>query len=530
VTETQHTPRDSAAPAGERIAPPARRGRGVIVATMLVSLVGSGLASHLARETKAKQTNGGGGQSGESLNRLDSYALALLLGGLRGPLVMALWTSSEAQKGDRQLKDFDTKVELIRLLQPEFDSVHIYQIWNKAYNISVQVASLANKYITVIDAIRYAEQIDAERPDNINLLNELGRIYFDKLGNSSEKDYYRKRVREDSKFRNQTTQPSAQSITYRANRLDSVLDADGNVLPELLAEKANRKGRIVPNADSLFEKLAGQYSGAKLQGLENLGPFPYGLSTFGYSLAYYKRAQLLLAEGQRHTQLSELVIDSRPALTLKNWAEEEFERSRRIEASLFGRTLPEERINFEGASADLPLTTVPNDAAKVEELLFSLRQTWRLNDAAAVEYNEHLTRFPQNANTFQQHLDGIRAISYLVKGDEAYLSALVRPAGERASLLAKARENYVLAAGENARIILRYYVEEEAVRTQLPQIVSRAEVGKISDEQAIGAYTRIATGLNASTILEDQYAEERAEYVNYFDRAAQRIALIDAAK
>ena len=62
---------------------------------------------------------------------MNSYALALMLGGLRGPLVMMLWTSSETQKQDKNLEDFDTKVELIRLLQPEFDSVHIFQVWNK---------------------------------------------------------------------------------------------------------------------------------------------------------------------------------------------------------------------------------------------------------------------------------------------------------------------------------------------------------------------------------------------------------------
>ena len=39
---------------------------------------------------------------------MNSFALALLLGGLRGPLVMFLWTSSETQKTERNLEDFDT--------------------------------------------------------------------------------------------------------------------------------------------------------------------------------------------------------------------------------------------------------------------------------------------------------------------------------------------------------------------------------------------------------------------------------------
>src|SRR5215210_6930139 len=67
------------------------------------------------------------------LQGLDSFALGLILGGLRGPLVMFLWTSIESQKTEKNLENIDTKIELVRMLQPEFASVHIFQIWNKAY-------------------------------------------------------------------------------------------------------------------------------------------------------------------------------------------------------------------------------------------------------------------------------------------------------------------------------------------------------------------------------------------------------------
>ena len=63
---------------------------------------------------------------------------------LRGPLVMILWPSAEEQKTEKDLEDFDTKIELIRLLQAEFDTVHLFQIWSKAYNVSAQLASYSN--------------------------------------------------------------------------------------------------------------------------------------------------------------------------------------------------------------------------------------------------------------------------------------------------------------------------------------------------------------------------------------------------
>jgi len=133
-----------------------------------------------------------------SLNSLNSFSLSLLLGGLRGPLVMFLWTSSESQKQERNLDDFDSKIEMIRLLQPEFDTVHMFQIWNKAYNASNMMASNSNKYITILDAIRYAQDINAERPNDINIMTTLASVYFEKLGNSQEKEYYARRVRADS--------------------------------------------------------------------------------------------------------------------------------------------------------------------------------------------------------------------------------------------------------------------------------------------------------------------------------------------
>ena len=110
-----------------------RRGRKAVVAVMVASLVGAGLVRFTAMQYRAKTAPPGEqaeATGSERLSAMPSYATALLLGGLRGPLVMMLWTSSESQKAEKKLQDFDTKVEWIRLLQPEFDSVHIFQVWN----------------------------------------------------------------------------------------------------------------------------------------------------------------------------------------------------------------------------------------------------------------------------------------------------------------------------------------------------------------------------------------------------------------
>jgi hypothetical protein len=177
------------------------RNRLPIIAVMVLSLAAAGVARQLAAMQRSRGVGAAHASNSAKLGQMNSYALALLLGGLRGPLVMFLWPSAESQKQEKNLADFDTKIEWIRLLQAEFDSVHIFQIWNKAYNISVQMSNLGNKYRTILDALKYAEDVDAERPNNINILTAIGGLYFDKLAGSSEKWYYRERIRDESMAR-----------------------------------------------------------------------------------------------------------------------------------------------------------------------------------------------------------------------------------------------------------------------------------------------------------------------------------------
>jgi len=152
------------------------------------------------------------------LSGLDSFALGLLLGGLRGPLVMVLWASSENQKINKDLEDIDTKIDLIRRLQPEFDSVHIFQMWNKAYNLSVMMANIQNKYAAILDGLDYGRSVLEQRADNLNVLYQMGEIYFNKLGNPvgnpADKRYYNARVAAENSFRDLVL--GAENITHDA--------------------------------------------------------------------------------------------------------------------------------------------------------------------------------------------------------------------------------------------------------------------------------------------------------------------------
>ncbi|MEM6315772.1 MAG: hypothetical protein AAF743_16915, partial [Planctomycetota bacterium] len=181
----------------------------LLIAVLIGALLGSGLVRGWVNHRRADVA------ATDTLARLDSFALGLLLGGFRGPLVMVLWNSTESQKTSRDLADFNTQLELIRLLQPQFDSVHIYQVWNKAYNQSAQVASLPTKYAIILDAIDYAQSVDAERRPDIDIKEAIGQIYFQKLGIANEAPYYDQRLRTETR----ADQPLVR-VSFPANRLD----------------------------------------------------------------------------------------------------------------------------------------------------------------------------------------------------------------------------------------------------------------------------------------------------------------------
>ena len=470
---------------------------------LILALLATGATQHWVRgrhDSAVGRAAGAGVGTGSSLSNMNSFSLALLLGGLRGPLVMFLWMTSENQKNEKNLEDFDTRVEWIRLLQPEFDTVHIFQIWNKAYNISVQMASLANKYTTILDALDYAESVNKERPNNINIVASIGGIYFDKLGGSAEKQYYSRRVRAETLPHKPLQTLDRNDPAWRRLQLDAVLDENGN--------------------------LAGD--GLKFEYLKKYEPFPYGLSPLAIGYEYYKQAQYLQNEKkQQHIQLSDLVIDSRPGLALKVWSEDEWERARRLELALFNKPVPEERIDMEAPTAGVKLDQAPTDqmtpdaaAATLKEAMFSYALAARLARDARGEYEEHLQRFDTNRFTYISHLDHLAAIEELIGGDHDYLAAMRATGDERAALIKSAAEHYRASIPLNQRMILRYYTDDSiAAGTGY----NKNDLAKIPTDQYSGLLQRAKALIIARGAPYDAYAEDREEYEQYIERAEARL-------
>src|SRR5439155_9424659 len=91
--------------------------------------------------------------------------------------------------------------------------------------------------------------------------------------------------------------------TGRRFEMDTLVDQQGNLLPEYLAATTTPAGDGKGN------------NGAELQYLEQFQPYPYGVSPVALGYNYYKRAQSLSRYGrQKHIQLSEMVVDNEPGL------------------------------------------------------------------------------------------------------------------------------------------------------------------------------------------------------------------------
>lgn len=554
------------------------RGRAGIILVIVIALLLAGATRQWADQRRGERNLA----VATPLSRMNSYALALLLGGLRGPLVMFLWPSSEGQKSDRNLEDFDTKVEWIRLLQAEFDTVHIFQIWNKAYNISVLMANLPNKYATILDALDYGHSVDAERPGNINILTAIAGIYGEKLATSAEKNYFKPRVREETMAReplwrvtfpagmrekfvdaaaqagvaasrllfttdqvgdtvsttlrqsvveNIRPQFSGEGITwterqrqrvagggagFRRTELDPMLDAEGRILPELVEPRV---------------KVAEGNDGSELQYLRRFEPFPYGISAHALGYNYYKRAQQLYrVNNQHHAQLSDLVIDSRPALTLRNWSEDEWERGRLAELDAFGVPEPtprDDRIPLEHPLRDLPLDSRPVNAAALREAIFNYDRAATLAEESMAEYELHLAEFSTNFITYRAHMDELRARIALLRGDRDYLK-LVAGEDDRGELIRRAMEEYAEAVRGFQLQLINYYVEERQME-MFPEGFSRENADQLSQEQL----DALAERLREDVIRLDQQSahfDDWNEYFHYIRRAQSRLRLLESAR
>jgi hypothetical protein len=493
----------------------------VLVIALIVALLATGLTQMFAYRQRQVLVKAAGGQAQSSIAGMDSFALALLLGGLRGPLVMFLWMQSENAKAAKNLEGVETQIEWIRLLQPEFDTVHLFQIWNKAFNLSAQMATLSNKYSTILDAREYARSIQKQRPDDLNMIMAVANLEYDKFANSHEKAYYQQRIREDSKYR--AVDPP-RLAGARPTRYPSILTPDGDLRADLVAPKPQW-----PKPTTLLAGMTDYYDGAEMQFLAKYQPFPYGVSPFGLAYNSFKRAQVLQQQtGQQHLQISEMVIHSRPSLALKAWAYDEWDNAVAAEGRYLGQKVPSDRFAALLATAALkPEQFTPQyvkeHKADYDALLFQYKLADRLAPDAIAEFRFHMAnpQYQMHVGMYRSHLDDLLAAESMIGGDLAMMQAADATGAARTKLLNDAAKNYAQAQRLYRIIRLRYYSVEAAVEA----IIGKGrQLDTLSDAELADTIAKIEA-LNRQSGY-DPYSADTEEYASYLKRIALRLDLI----
>ena len=504
-----------------------KKGRTLLIVVLILAMVSTGAMRSFTVAQRRIMLKGGTGQSGPSLASMNSFALALLIGGLRGPLVMILWTQSEAQKTAKNLEGVETQIEWIRLLQPEFDTVHLFQIWNKAYNLSVQMASISNKYSMILDALAYAKSVDKERPDNINIMMAVANVLFDKLSNSSEKVQYKKRVREDTKYR--PAHSSVMVAGVRPTRFDSLLNQDGTIRAKYLLPRV-MIGTPANMANA--SAIANYYDGSELQFLKRYEPFPYGVNPMGLAYNAFKRSQILQDKGgQKHIQISAMVIDSRPALTLKAWAEDEWDVGTHAEARFEGiKDPPADRLDCLAVGTPVkPLVLGDADfnarKADWDQAVFQYSLALKLTVDSEAEFISHLANpeYQMHVSMYRSHQEHLAASRLLITGDLAYMQSMHADPAQRKKLLEQAAANYQQALHAFMIIRIRYFTNEAYYPTLLPRGMDRMGIDALGNPELL----KILDGIDALNKKQgfDMNDDDTKEYNTYIRRAMIRMQL-----
>ena len=567
------------------------RSKASIILLLCLALIGAGGARVIAQNRRlamAPETLAvGATASTGNLGQLNSFALGLLLGGLRGPLVMALWSSSEGQRTERNLEDFDTKVELIRLLQPQFDSVHLYQIWNKAYNVSAEMANLSSKYAAILDAVDYGRRVIRERPANIDLETYLGEIYNNKLGGSQEADYYKLRIHEetqadqpvvkiifaigrDAEFRDasrragvsprrllvrRTEDPTRLMAAVRldvADRLRPLFSGEDVSYEQLAPRQVGARGvsgplRLEPMLDEQGNLLpaftaprraappdrrSDEYlDGSGAQFLREFAPFPEGISPHALAYNHFMSAYILQEfGGQQHVQYSSVSIAANPGRAMRSWAFSAYEEGRLLEAEAFDRNVvPPGNDEFRQAAlerevADMDWNVAPASPELLRQAIHRYERSARMGVAARRWLEEHIARYPESASVFGSNIDRLKGLEPLLRADVLYARLMLGEVADREAARRQAEGLYMQTHAAMVDYLLGHHTPREI-------LAPRARVDDVLSLpiEMKWEIVNMLRQLRDSNQGADDGARTLNEFEGYFDRIGVRLQHLRAA-
>jgi hypothetical protein len=113
---------------------------------------------------------------------LGGAAIQLLLTGSRGLAVSALWNNAIEKQRKHEWNELDISVDSITKLQPHFTAPWLFQSWNLAYNVSVEMDRLNDMYFYIARGISVLAEGESLNRNNPDLRYNMGFYYQNKFG------------------------------------------------------------------------------------------------------------------------------------------------------------------------------------------------------------------------------------------------------------------------------------------------------------------------------------------------------------
>ena len=118
--------------------------------------------------------------------QLGGAAINLILTGSRGLAVSALWLSAIDKQKEQEWNELDVAIKSITTLQPHFYSSWLFQSWNLAYNVSVEMDRLNDMYFYIARGISVIAEGEALNRNNPDLRYNAAFYYQNKFGSSDK--------------------------------------------------------------------------------------------------------------------------------------------------------------------------------------------------------------------------------------------------------------------------------------------------------------------------------------------------------
>ncbi len=118
---------------------------------------------------------------------LTGAAVRLLLTGSRGFCVCALWMSANEKQKMQEWNELELTVRSITKLQPRFVTPWLFQSWNLAYNVSVEMDRLNDKYFYISRGISLLAEGESIIHNNPDMRYSLASYYQSKFTTSDQK-------------------------------------------------------------------------------------------------------------------------------------------------------------------------------------------------------------------------------------------------------------------------------------------------------------------------------------------------------